>query len=362
MKKNLLAIAVGAAVAMPVVALADGPTVYGKVNVSLENSTDEVEALFDYLDGAAVPTIEEANTAISDAEDVWALNSNASRLGVKGDFDLDVANLKAIYQLEYEIAVDDGDAVFKQRNIFGGFKGAFGTLKAGMFDTPTKKAQGKIDQFNDIGGDIKNILSGENRSKNIIQYSTPALADIVTLNAAFIPAEGADLDNDGKPETGLADTLSVSLVAEKDLFFGAISHDSDMVDELSVDETGNSTTIDITRVAVGLKPGNFEFGALYQMAEETESLPGVDKGEETSVVLSGAMKIDRVKLKAQYGMTEGDVFKDELTQWSLGADYKLAKASKVYAYYSNLELAIDDAPGLDDPIADTFGIGMEHKF
>ncbi len=146
------------------------------------------------------------------------------------------------------------------------------------------------------------------------------------------------------------------------MFFGALSQDTDMVDELIVDETGNSATIDITRAAVGVTPGNFEIGALYQIAEESESVAGADKGEETSMVLSGAMKIDRVKLKAQYGMTEGDVFKDEVEQWSLGADYKLAKASKVYAYYSNLTLSIDDAPGLDDPTADTFGIGMQHKF
>ncbi len=211
MKKNLLAIAVGAAVAMPGVVLADGPTVYGKVNVSLENT--------------------EFDDGVNPSEDQWELNSNASRLGVKGDFDLDVAGLKAIYQAEFEISVDDGDKsgqTFTQRNIFGGLKGGFGTLMAGKFDTPTKKAQGKIDQFNDIGGDIKNVLSGENRASNIIQYSTPKLADMLTLNAAFIPAEGDDLDGDGEGETGLADTISVSLVAEKDMFYGAVSHDAEM--------------------------------------------------------------------------------------------------------------------------------------
>ena len=327
MKKNLLAIAVGAAVAMPGVVLADGPTVYGKVNVSLENT--------------------EFDDGVNPSEDQWELNSNASRLGVKGDFDLDVAGLKAIYQAEFEISVDDGDKsgqTFTQRNIFGGLKGGFGTLMAGKFDTPTKKAQGKIDQFNDIGGDIKNVLSGENRASNIIQYSTPKLADMLTLNAAFIPAEGDDLDGDGEGETGLADTISVSLVAEKDMFYGAVSHDADMEDELVSDETGGSATIDITRAVVGLKPGNLELGFLYQMAEET------------SAIVSAAFKIDRVKLKAQYGMTDGDVSDEEVTQISLGADYKLAKASKVYAYGTQLDFDLADE---EETI---FGIGMEHKF
>ena len=240
---------------------------------------------------------------------------------------------------------------FTQRNIFGGLKGGFGTLMAGKFDTPTKKAQGKIDQFNDIGGDIKNVLSGENRASNIIQYSTPKLADMLTLNAAFIPAEGDDLDGDGEGETGLADTISVSLVAEKDMFYGAVSHDADMEDELVSDETGGSATIDITRAVVGLKPGNLELGFLYQMAEETEA-----DGEETSAIVSAAFKIDRVKLKAQYGMTDGDVSDEEVTQISLGADYKLAKASKVYAYGTQLDF------DLADDEETIFGLGMEHKF
>jgi len=333
MKKNLLAIAVGAAVAFPGLALADGPTVYGKVNISLENA--------DFDDG------------VNPSEDAWELNSNASRLGVKGDFDLDVAGLKAIYQAEFEMQVDDGDKggqTFSQRNIFGGLQGNFGTLKAGKFDTPTKKAQGKVDQFNDIGGDIKNVLAGENRVSNIIQYSTPKLAEIITLNLAFIPGEGDDLDGDGNNEDGIADTTSISLVAEKDMFYGAVSRDTDMSDDLVADSTG-ATTLDITRLAVGLKPGNFELGALYQLAEEAEA-----DGEDSSIVVSGAFKIDRVKLKAQYGMTDGDLSDEEVTQVSLGADYKLAKASKVYAYGTQLEFDLADT---EETI---FGIGMEHKF
>ncbi|MCU5785325.1 porin [Alloalcanivorax marinus] len=343
MKKNLLAIAVGAALAtpmmMPAMAQADGPTVYGKVNISLENQN--------YDPAPSAPN----------NDDEWELNSNASRLGVKGDFDLDVAGLKAIYQAEFEISVDDGDKngqTFAQRNIFGGLAGGFGTLKAGKFDTPTKLAQMDVDQFNDLSGDIKNIAAGENRVSNIIQYSTPKLADMVTLNLAFIPNEDSDdFDGDGENENGLADSTSISLVLEKDAFYAALSHDTDIEDELIVDETGTSPVIDITRVAAGLAMDQFELGALYQLAEESEG-----DGEETSYVLSGAFKIDRVKLKAQYGMVEGDQSDDEGTQYALGADYKLAKNSKVYAYYNNLKYEL---AGGDDETR-TLGVGMEHKF
>ncbi|WP_284455264.1 porin [Alloalcanivorax xenomutans] len=342
MKKNLLAIAVGAAVALPGLALADGPTVYGKVNISLENQENEI--------GQS-----------GSVDDDWSLNSNASRVGIKGDFDLDFAGLKAIYQAEYQISVDGDDDEFSQRNIFGGLAGDFGVLKAGKFDTPTKVAQGKVDQFNDLQGDIKNIMAGENRAGNIVQYSTPTLADMITIHGAFIPGEGEDIDGDGKDDNDLADSYSVAIIAEKGIFYGALSHDSDIEDELLFDGVGLAQTLDITRAAVMLKPGNLELGALYQIAEESEDLSGTNAGEgkENSFLVSGAYKIDRWKLKAQYGMTEADKTDDEATLMALGADYKLAKASKVYAYFSQVSYEPDAGDDRDDT---TFGVGMEHKF
>src|SRR5690606_20189755 len=198
MNKKLLAIAVGAVIALPGAALAN-PKVYGKVNVTLEAMETEFAA--DTFPGAGA--------------DEWRLNSNASRLGVKGDFDLEVGGLKAIYQVEYEINVDDGGAApFSQRNIFAGLKGGFGTLQAGKFDTPMKTSEGKFDQFNDLAGDIDSFVAGQDRANNIIQYTTPKLADAFSVKVALIPAEGADVDNDGTVDDGLADTMQVALTYE----------------------------------------------------------------------------------------------------------------------------------------------------
>lgn len=345
MKKHLLALAVGAAV-IPGLAQADGPKVYGRVNVSLEQHEGDLSA---WQDGA---TYDDAKAV----DGQWRLDSNASRIGVKGDFDLDVAGMKAIYQAEYEIAVDDGDDVFKQRNIFAGIEGGFGTLKAGKFDSPTKLVQGDVDRFNDLDADIKYLMAGENRVSNIIQYSTPKLADGITLNAAFIPAEGEDLDGDGKPEDGLADSTSVSVTfARNNLYLGA-AMDRDIEDELLTDATGTSDTLDIVRLVAGYGIGALKLGALYQVAEESEG-----DGEERSMLVSAAYGLDRVTLKAQYGQTraEGTAGNDgEITLAAVGADYRLAKASKVYTYFARVE-GDDGNLSLDDS---TFGIGMEHRF
>ena len=169
MKRKLLPLAIGAAVAMPGLAFAE-PTVYGKVNVSFENHD---------LDNG------------DDSADQWELNSNASRLGVKGSEKIS-DNLSAVYKLEYEVAVDDGSDVFKQRNIYGGFKGGFGQIIVGKFDSPLKVAQGKVDQFNDMSdGDLKNVVTGENRESNLIQYSTPNLGPVVAT-LAIQPGEDRD--------------------------------------------------------------------------------------------------------------------------------------------------------------------------
>ena len=148
MRKNAL---LAALITLSAASNAAAVQVYGKANVSL-NHTDASNS------------------------DTLKLNSNASRIGVKGSYEIS-EGLKAIYKFEYETFIDDGEGsgkTFKQRNIYAGFQGGFGTIIAGKHDTPTKLAQGKIDLFNDLpNADIKNVIQGENRVSNIVMYSTP---------------------------------------------------------------------------------------------------------------------------------------------------------------------------------------------
>ena len=86
MNKLLLSAAVATAMGFASQAYAAGPvdgTVYGKVNVSLVNDDNG-------------------------ASDEWKLNSNASRLGVKGKSAIN-EGLTFVYKAEFEVYVDDGD-------------------------------------------------------------------------------------------------------------------------------------------------------------------------------------------------------------------------------------------------------------
>lgn len=340
MKKQLLAAAIGTLVAAPSIALADkGPTVYGKVNVSYEN----------YDNGT---------------DDQWELNSNASRIGVKGALDLDFQNVQAIYQAEFEIDVDNGDSgggeTFDQRNIYGGFTHAnLGTLIAGKFDTPFKKAQLDVDLFDNLGGDISSILGGEERVSNIIQYSTPKLADVITLNLAMIPGEGDD--KAGETRDNAADAFSSSVVFDNGTIFGAVAYDSEVTTNIyDADFAGigeDLYLVDAVRVSGGARIQNFELGAIYQKSETSDDVASMSY-EDSSYILSGAFSLNRLKLKAQYGLTSMDQTDDDLTLMALGADYKVGDKSKIFGYYANAE-ADENTSSLEDTY---FGVGFEHKF
>ena len=311
MKKTALSLAIAAV--LPTFAHAEKvevemPEFYGKVNVSVQN------------------TQEEGKGSISE------LVSNASRLGVKGKIELK-HGLEGIYKLEYETQVDDGDKggqTFAQRNIFAGIKGGFGQVIAGKFDTPFKKAQSKIDLFNDLEGDIKSVISShDNRKSNTIQYSTPKMSGLVAT-VAHIASE-VETVNDG---------TSSSLTFSQKNIYAAIAYDTDV-----------EADTDALRLVAQYSVSDFTFGALW----EQDNTAGSDNDKE-GWVYSAAYKLNSdVKLKAQYGESDIIVGKDNAETYSLGADYKLGKGAKAYAF-------VTDETYDENKSNQYYGVGLEYKF
>ena len=317
MKKLLLCTAIVSTMGFASYGFAAGPidsTVYGKVNVSLVNADDG-------------------------SSDEWKLNSNASRLGIKGESEI-AEGLSIVYKAEFEICVDDGDCkgqTFGQRNVMGGIKGSFGTVWAGKHDTPTKLAQSKIDLFNDLEGDIKNTFEGENRVSNIVAYSSPKINGF-SSTVAMIPGEDAEGDNGG-----LADGVSYSVSYQQDDLYLALAGDQDVDDQ------------DLMRLVAQYKIDALKLGFMYQQNENT-----LGSKDESGFFISAAYKLDSaITLKAQFGSIEDDTDGDEEETLSLGADYKLAKSTKLYAFYTD---NTDSEMGSADSENSAFGIGMEHKF
>lgn len=323
MKKTILSLAI--ATTLPAFAYAEKvevelPEFYGKINVSVQNT-------------------QEGDTSVSEVV------SNASRLGVKGKIEFN-HGLTGVYQAEYQFNADgdnnetldgetstglpvevEGSEVFSQRNTFAGIKGNFGQVIIGNFDTPLKKAQAKIDLFNDLEGDIKSVITkSDNREKNSVQYNTPTIAGLVAT-VAHIASEDETV-NDG---------TSSSLTYTRNAFYAAAAYDTDV----------EADGIDATRLVAQYSVAGITLGGLW----ETQQQNGDNKD---GWVYSAAYKLNSdIKLKAQYG--ESDIVKDNAKTYSLGADYKLADSAKAYAFITDEEYG-------DNSSNEYYGIGLEYKF
>jgi len=298
-KKLALLAALPAAVLMANSAMA-GVDVYGKINVSMQSNSATQE---DGVPGNPAPP---ANKKMFDGTIInnYTLDSNASRFGIKASTDLGDTGLKAVGKIEYEVSVDDGSAAttqgtgstgteLKQRNIYGGIQGAFGTVVAGKFDTPLKESQGKADLFNDyILGDIVNVLLvGENRASNIVMYSTPKMDSGIGANVALMSGEEAGQNNASNVTTknnSIADYVSASINYEDERMYLAYAHDTGSAPTsiVPVDAGTNPTTVatpvadvaktnlsgaEIDRLTGQFKVDNFLFGAILQRAKSAEN-------------------------------------------------------------------------------------------
>ena len=382
MKKLLLAATV-ATLAMNAAQAA--PTLYGKLSVTLDNIDNN-----DFKD-----------------ESVVKVNSNASRLGVKGEEKL-TDNLSAVYLAEWEIWADgDGDA-FKNRNRFVGVKSAgVATLKVGQHDSYFKTAAGNNqDIFNDHNElDMTKVLVGEDRLTNVIGFetdkkllgglafnimfqqgenaATSATAKTSTTSTAGVTKEKTVVTNYGLKDArdGFGDGVSASLTYEnKDMgLAAAVAANRAIASKFNAysDLTGIYT--DAVRVTGSLDLGamgasGLVLGALWQTAQPTDDTVTVTKGTPAVVTSYKGLQEDAygvtaayaipstpVKLKAQYisATTEVDGMKDRQQDlYGVGADYQINKQAKFFGIVAQQKrdwLTKDDKKT-------NIGLGMEYNF
>lgn len=364
MKKLLLAAAV---TTLSLSAAQAAPTLYGKLNVSVDS----------YDNGK---------------DTVTELNSNASRLGVKGEEKL-TEQLSAVYKAEWEVDVDGGDEVFKKRDIFAGLKWAnLGNLKAGIMDTPFKDAgTGYRDVFNDYAhADIKEMMYGEERIENVIGIETdPKL--LGGLVFALQTQQGESTSDttkyvDGKRDS-LGDGLSTSLsYANKDIGFeGVIAGNFKSVGDFAAVGISNAPA-DAIRVGGSFDLGKIgapglSVGAMWQTAEisdytnikpftVTPAYAGdYNKVEENAWLISATYKLANTPwtLKAQYQQADTDYAvlggasgDSSVDQWGIGADYKLNSQTKLFA--NAVQREWDNSPKKGNADESVYGLGMEIKF
>ncbi|MGR3982222.1 porin [Pseudoalteromonas sp. 1181_04] len=280
--------------------------VYGKANVSVQSS-DDGEGSFSEI------------------------KSNASRIGFKGSENIS-DGLEAIYKFEFQVNVsDDSKDTVTSRNQYVGLKGGFGQLVIGRNDTALKQSQGKLDLFDNLEGDIKNLFKGENRLSDTVTYSSKDLSGFKVL-ATYV----AEKDSDGDSGYSLALTYGDAGLKKSNVY-ASVAADSEV------------NGYDVVRATVQGKVADFKLGAMYQSQEKVNG-----SGDADGYLVNAAYTLDSNTFKVQYQVMDFDAG-DKKSAISAGVDHSLSKNTKLFAFYTNFDMDSN----VDQ---DYLGVGMEYKF
>ena len=285
--------------------------IYGKANVTVQSS-DDGEGSF------------------------TEIKSNASRFGLKGSEKI-TDGLEAVYKFEFQVDVSDADSKgdnddnISARNQYVGLKGAYGQVVVGRNDTALKQSQGKLDLFNDLEGDIKNVFKGENRLGDSITYTSKSYEGFKVL-ATFIAEDDVDAKN------GYSVALTYGDAGlKKSAVYAAIAADSEV------------NGYDVVRATVQCKIEDFRLGAMYQTQEKLDG-----SAEADGYLVNAAYLMGSNTFKVQYQTIDFDD-SDDKSAVSVGVDHKLNKNLKVFGFYSSFDM--------DNNVdQDYLGLGMEYKF
>ena len=312
--KKVLLIAMFYTATVP--AIAASVDVYGRADISVQSS-DKGEGKF------------------------TEIKSNASRIGFKGTHDLN-HNLEVVYKAEFEVDMDgDSDDVFKGRNQYIGLRGFFGEVLLGKNDTMLKQSQGKVDIFSDHNGDIKHLWVGENRLSNTLSYKSPKFNGL-QLGLTYMAEDDVDADDAYSMAVFYGDkSLNKSKV------YAAVAFDSDVKGKSK--DGAVSGHFDTMRATVSSKIVGITLGLMLQSQEEIETGAKMD-----GVMVSAKYSFDDITIKGQF---QGSDHKDGDNRSGLtaGIDYKLAKSTKLYVFYTNFDLDSDNDQ-------DYLAAGIQYKF
>lgn len=312
--KRTLAMAVCSILAQPT--LAANVDIYGRADVSLQSS-DSGEGNFSEV------------------------KSNASRLGFKGTHKLN-EDLEVIYKAEFEVDIDGDGETFKARNQYIGLRGDFGEVLLGKNDSMLKQSQGKNDLFSDHNADIKYLWVGENRLNDTLSYKSPTFNGF-QLGATYMVEDEVD----GKDAFSIA-ALYGDKKLKKSKFYASIAMDSEVKGKSK--DGAASGYFDTVRATLQGKVSGVTLGLMLQNQEN------IDTGAEMDgIMISAKYSLGAATLKGQYQVADHKDA-DKNTGITAGIDYKLAKSTKLYAFYTTFDIKTDNRD------EDYLAVGIQYKF
>ena len=243
--------------------------------------------------------------------------NNASRIGVKGSLPV-TDKMQMVYQIEQGVDLahggDELNNLLSTRNSFIGISGSHGTLFWGSHDTPLKKAQGQVDQFNDQQGDIASLFVGEVRARDAFGYTSPVWGGWQVF-AMHVPADS---------HFDASQSVNVTYAQESWRFALGIDHAMRKNDRTVI----STSVYDSVRASVGYKSGPWKLGFLAQQSEQINA-PGADT--ETGYLISLGYTRGKTSLNAQRGLS--DVINQNKSSTSIGLTHQWRKNFNTYVNY-----------------------------
>lgn len=330
-RSTTLAAVIGATLAVGTWPAVADVKIYGKVHMSV-----------DYLDAKGAGTGGDAtsrrNTYVSSNSSRWGLDVS-EKLG---------NGLTAIAKLESELDASGETASQNTRNRYVGMKGGFGTLLAGVYDTPFKTIHNAVGFFEDQAGDFRNIASGSDqgngtrgwdlRVPNAIAYQSP---DFNGFSAAYV--HSADAVASTAVEDNRQRTDSIGLSFTQGPLYVAFGHESHRYNSIA---DGGKPAETGRRLAASYNFGAFKLAALLQDLKDLGgTAPGATSVNRKGWTLGGAYTAGNNIFKLQYAKadklsntsTGASAADTGATLWAIGWEHLFSKTTRVYTNYAKTD-------------------------
>ena len=335
MNKNVIALAVAAAMAAPLAAQAE-VKVSGQLQAEIVNWGGDVPTGLTMNDAQEGGTVNKGNFG--------ALNFSASE---------DLGNgMKAI--AKYSMNVDVEGRAPAQRDSYVGLNGNFGTVLMGTVSTPYKMATVKWDPFLATSGQARGNLGASTLhngyAKNVIAYANKfGMAKVVAAVALDETNDDADADSIDNGHTG---TFSVNMPV------GPVEVAIAYLKAPSAGDDSSATKIGVKYTAgaigVSLQHETVDAALMNNLSGGMAASDG-----ETYTLLSGTYTMGANTFALNYGMNAQDYVGASIdnTNMTIGMVHSFSKSVRAHVAYTAL-----DVDGGDVMTANGIAAGLRVKF
>jgi len=273
---------------------------------------------------------------------------SGSRIGFKGAEDLG-NGLKAIFQAEFGLGMDESTGLNSTRNAYVGLTGNFGTVVGGRLDGVRYGIYNKYDAF--AGGNIGNftqMTAQVDRANNAIAYISPTFLGGLSATLAYSSHIGNSNPLGLTAQEGGATSLINGNNGDGVLYTGMLNYtngglsltaDYELVNFMGGKVTQSTTNYALDKVQVYTLGGSYDFGFVKVAALYDNLTSDLRTGREGSDIdswfISASAPFGKFLVKATYGETEDDnVSSSKSSKFGLGLDYNLSKRTKLYTGYA----------------------------